>query len=217
VQGHGTRYCAALIAAATLLGAPGTVAALELLEIDTVRSRGVFTLNARMIIEASPNEVWTIMNDIGRFARIDRAVIISHVVDTDEDGNPIAHQRFCGCVGFLCRRIDKTDVYRQLGAFHVEAFSVEGTSNLESNHQVWQLFETADGRTEMVTRWSMDPDFWVPPLIGTYAVRRSLEYVVPRIGRNIEYFAAIDSGREPTAPVPRPARERCLETGEDEH
>jgi hypothetical protein len=207
----------ALIACALLLGVPRAAIALEVLEISTERSRGSFILDARMIIDAAPDEVWAIMNDIDGFSRIDRAVVISHTVGRDPAGDPIAHQRFCGCVSFLCRRIDKTDVYRHIGDFHMEAETVDGTSNLESNHQSWQLFETPDGRTEMVTRWVMDPDFWVPPLIGTFAVKRSLQYVVPRMGRNIEYFAAIDAGREPTVPEPRPPRERCQDPGEDEH
>jgi len=207
-----------VIAAGSLLIAAGDCAAMEVLGIDIDRDHGVFTVNARLVLDASPDEVWAILNDLDGFARVDRAVVISHVVARDSHGNPIVHQRFCGCVSFLCKRIDKTDAYAITGPYRMEADGVDGISDLDSNHQSWQLLPRTDGRTEMDYEWVLDPAFWVPPLIGTYAVEHSLSYVVPRMGRSIEYWAAVDAGRPPAGDPPWPPRERCLAAAtEDAH
>jgi hypothetical protein len=206
-----------LVAACALLGQGYDAAALEVLEIETDHRRGEFSVAARMVLDARPSEVWAILIDLERLDRIDRAVVLSHRVGTDDDGNPIVHQRFCGCVSFLCKRIDKTDAYDFQGSDRIEAHSVAGVSNLERSHQTWQLTARPDGRTEMAFTWVLDPEFWVPPLIGTWALSRSLAYVVPRMGSNIEYWAAVDADRIPTAPPPGPVRERCREVGADEH
>lgn len=203
----------ALIVACLLLPAAGRGA--EVLSIRTERDGGVFSVETVMLLDAAPQEIMALLTDYDDFARVDRAIVLNHQL-REEDGLPVVHTRLCGCVGFLCKRIDKVDRFEQPSPELLIATG-DGSGDLESNRMRWELLASEDGRTEMRFDWELDPAFWVPPLIGTYAVERSLGYVVPRFGYNLEYWAAVDAGRDPPHDGPGPPRDRCEDPGPDQH
>jgi hypothetical protein len=53
----------------------------------------------------------------------------------------------------------------------------------------WRVIE-AEGKTRLAFEASMQPDFWIPPLIGTWAVERKLRLTALEMGQVVEYLYA---------------------------
>jgi hypothetical protein len=58
----------------------------------------------------------------------------------------------------------------------------------------------------MIYRLEVEPDFWVPPLIGTWVLKRSVSRGALRAVTRIEGLARELDGRPPLEPVPSPGR-----------
>jgi hypothetical protein len=56
----------------------------------------------------------------------------------------------------------------------------------------------------MIYKIEMEPDFWVPPIIGPWAIKRELSHGGPRVVRRIENLARQLEGLpiDPTVPAP---------------
>jgi len=56
----------------------------------------------------------------------------------------------------------------------VRTETLPGQSNFKSSVSEWTLVPEGDG-TKMTYFLTMEPDFWVPPLIGPWVLKRRLE------------------------------------------
>lgn len=159
----------ALLVALVLVG-DAAAARIETLEVG--HRRGDFTLRVVMLLEASPAAVKAALTDFEHLPRLSPAIVESRVLSVAPDG-AVVQTKSRACAGWFCRELRKTERV-VVGAHEIVATVLPEQSNLVHGVTRWHL-TAVEGRTRVDWDSTMDPAFFVPPLIGPRIVKGALK------------------------------------------
>jgi hypothetical protein len=92
-------------------------------------------------------------------------------------------------VWFFCKTIERTERIESEAPTLFRTRAVIELSDFDSYESEWRLVDEAGG-TRIFFSAAMEPDFWVPPVIGSWAIRSKLEDTALQMGEAIEYLYA---------------------------
>ncbi|HEU4620047.1 MAG TPA: hypothetical protein VFV10_18565, partial [Gammaproteobacteria bacterium] len=202
MRGDALRSLGAAVPVATLLAAaaPAAAAAATLHDLDVKRHRGRYELVAHTHLEAPIAGIFAVLTSYGDngYRRISGIYQESGNVGTDADGTPLVYTLVKGCVAFFCKEIRRVSRLETEAPNFIRTTALPERSDFKYSRSEWRL-EAVDGGTDVTYRLVMEPDFWVPPVIGPWLLeKRFKEGGVRALGR-IERLA-----REPS-PLDEPA------------
>lgn len=179
-------------------------AAIDVLEVE--RERGLYSLNAEARLDATPESIFAVLTDYddNRFSRISRVYKESRYLDPAPDGTPLIYTRMEGCVLWHCMSLERTERLETRAPYHIKSVALREGSNFKHAMSEWQLERDGDG-TKMKYLLEMEPDFFVPPLVGPWYLKRTLSQGGLRAVMRIERLARELDGR-PVEPLPASAR-----------
>ena len=156
-------FCAATALSATI----------ESLHIT--RDHGRYHLVAHTHLNATPTAIYTVLTtyDHNAYHRISAIYKESRYLAPDSDGTPLVYTRVEGCLVFYCRsmrRVERLDVVKPT---FIRTTALPSRSDFRYSRSQWRLKAVDDG-TEVVYRLDMEPDFWLPPFVGPWFLRRIL-------------------------------------------
>ena len=160
------------VLAAAALGAE-TISAASILTIQVDHDDGVYNLVSNTFIDAPREAIFEVLTDYERFGRISSTYKEYGFLEPDEDGIPIIFTRMEGCVLFFCvsmRRVERMVVTEPS---FIRTDTLPEQSDFRASSSEWTL-EPEDSGTSMTYRLMMEPDFWVPPLIGPWVLKQRL-------------------------------------------
>ena len=175
------------LASALLVLVSGADAA-ELREVVVDKEKGVFKVHSVSYVDAPIDAVYALLMDYENFDRISEVFVESRYLEPEEDGTLRVYTRAKGCITFFCMNIERVDRLVSEPQTRIIATAIPELSDLEYGVGDWKLSEEGEG-TLIDFRHELDPDFWVPPLIGTWAIKLSLRRAGKRAVSRIEYFA----------------------------
>lgn len=186
----GSRLAAAV--AALLMSA--ATPALETLRLEATRNNGVFLLDAEVHIEAPISAVRAIVTDYEQLERLSDRIEESSVLEREPNGT-LVFTRVNACFAFFCRTLERVERVIEYGPYHIEATTLPERSNVKQGKIVWMLHEAGEG-TRMEYHLTLEPGFWVPPLIGRIVIPRSMRAEAVLMFERIEELAggAADGG-----------------------
>ncbi len=173
--------------------ATAVAVAAELHSLDVSRERGRYELVAETRLEADAQAIFDVLIDYkdGRFGRISSAYKESDYLQPAPDGTPIVYTRMEGCILAFCKSLIRVDRLETEEPHLIRATALPEHSDFEYAESEWVL-RPVDGGTEITYRLVMDPDFWVPPLIGPWIMKRELRsggeraiYRIERLARGL--------------------------------
>lgn len=169
-----------------LSNAQGLAATIDALEVERVGKRYVMTMDARLNCVA--DRAYKIFVDYRQLPRIHPSIISA----VREPGAPAGAQRLHSkielCFLGFCRVLDQVqDMYREPPE-HLKAIVLPERSNLRYGTANWRIWDDG-GETRMQFEAVMEPDFWVPPLIGPWIIRRTLRREAVYTAEAIESLA----------------------------
>lgn len=152
----------------------GSSQSADLVEIEVEREDDVYNMNSVSWLDVSPEKLYNILANHDLFTKFTSAVVESRNVDPDEEGRPQFFSRFEGCVVLFCRSFIRNG-YLELKPFReLVAIVNPETSDFKHSREQWTL-EPEKGGTRMTYEFEMIPDFWVPPVIGPFYIKRALK------------------------------------------
>jgi hypothetical protein len=101
----------------------------------------------------------------------------------------MAYTRYESCVLFYCKVVEKVERILVDTPGLIRTSAVPARSDFVSNESTWRIEADGDG-TLLTFEAEFDPDFWIPPMIGNWAIRRKLERSAESIGLQIEWMQA---------------------------
>jgi hypothetical protein len=166
----------------------GIAAAAEIRSLDVERDKARVTIESAIVIEASRPAVYAALTDYDQFAQVSDRFVESRFIEPDFDGVPRIYTLVEGCVVFFCRSVER--IARLEGTPHTMIVAKVETqlSDLLYGYETWELSDTETG-TLVVYRYELEPDFWVPPVIGIWAMKRILNNDVLFAAAKIERIA----------------------------
>jgi hypothetical protein len=174
--------------------AAGTVAAAEIEQLTVERNAGRIEVASVMLIEAPQRLVFGALADYEHFAELSSRYKQSRFIEPAADGTPRIYTELEGCVWFFCRTIRRNSRLELFPDERIVATVEPEGSDLAYGREEWLLAATAGPATRVTYTHAMEPDFWIPPLIGIWAMRKALESDALKAAGRIEDVAL---GRAP--------------------
>lgn len=193
-QCHALRSASKIIPAFIILAGyclPFTqLSAAELVHLALDQNQGVYQLRLEIILDASPENVHKVVTDYVHIYRINPSIIDSEVLDAPDDSVIRVRTVINDCIMIFCKELHRVEEVRELESGDIYSLVVPELSNVKSGLTIWQIHPMGK-RTRLIYILSLEPDFFVPPLIGTLVVKQKLKKEVLSSLDNIERIAQV--------------------------
>ena len=123
-------------------------------------------------IDAPPQRVLHTITDYARLAAINPAFESSAVLRQDADSARV-RTRIRVCILVFCKSVVQVQDLHYPGPLDIEATMVPGAGDFRAGVAHWSLLPSGGGTQLQFHAWFV-PDFWVPPVIGPWLIRRKL-------------------------------------------
>jgi len=176
----------AIVTAGLALSAAAVPATLTSLVIT--REDGRYELVAETHLDAEPQEIFDVLleYDDNGFQRISSVYKESTYLEPAPDGTPIIYTRMEGCILFFCKSMRRVERLEAMRPSLIRTYTLPEQSDFTYSYSEWALEPDGDG-TVMKYILIMEPDFWVPPIVGPWFLKRALsvggEHAIRRIER----------------------------------
>lgn len=170
--------------------------AAELLFVDVKKEGERFFIASAAHYDAPIENVYRVLTDYDNFKRVSSIFKESRYLERSDDGSGVVYTLTEGCLLFFCQTIERTEYLEVRPVSRIVATAIPEQSNMKFSRAVWELSEDKTG-THMRYSLEMEPDFWVPPLLG----RLALKWVLKRGGqRAAERIEALAIENDPSPP-----------------
>jgi hypothetical protein len=167
------------------------VMALDIHDLHIAKQGRAYQVQMTFSVAASVGQVIAVLTDYGFPDRLDPDVTRREVISRDGEITRVRTEAR-GCVFIFCKDIAFTlDVTVVEG--DIRADIVPDESDFRSGYFQWSVSSSASGDSYIVFESVMEPDFYIPPLIGGVLVRKMLRQKVMTTVENLESEAT----REP--------------------
>lgn len=171
-----------------LLSPASPAAELRALEVDRDTEINQYSLRSVTWFNASPEAMYKVLTDYDLFYKFTSAIVESRNTEEDEAGRPGYYTRMEGCVLMWCRSFIRIGHLTLDPSTRIVANADPERSNFKKSRESWSLSKEGDG-TLLVYEFEMVPDFWVPPVIGPFYIKRALQSGGEKAADRIEALA----------------------------
>ncbi len=174
----------------TLFGvSPAT--ALDIDDVHVTNQGRAYHVQMTFGVAASVNQVMGLLTDYGFPDRLNPEVTMKEVISRQR-GITRVRTEIHSCVFFFCKDVVLTQDVTVV-ANTIQADIVPDDSDFRSGYFRWSISSSANGGSNIGFEAVMEPDFFIPPLIGGFFVRKWLRREIIATAKNLETEAA----REP--------------------
>ncbi|SFF51678.1 hypothetical protein SAMN04488120_106137 [Fontimonas thermophila] len=169
-------------------------AQIETLHVEHSGQRYRMILTARL--DTPLHTSFRVFRDFDNLPRINDAVELVRHMDGAPPGAERLHTRLRICVWFFCTHLDQVQDIRETHETDVrglDAVVLPQLSNLRYGVARWRM-RTCGAQTCLAFEAEIEPDFWVPPIIGPWAIEHAMRREGLDTAAGIERLAAQESG-----------------------
>ncbi|MEE8527008.1 MAG: SRPBCC family protein [Gammaproteobacteria bacterium] len=163
-------------------------AAAELLYVEVKKKDDRYFIASAVHYDARIENVYRILIDYDNFKQISSMFKESRYIERNDDGSGVVFTLTEGCLVFFCQTIERTEYLEVKPVSRIVATAIPEQSNMKFSRAIWELSEDETG-THMRYSLEMEPDFWVPPLLGRLAMKWVLKRGGQRAAERIEQLA----------------------------
>ena len=139
-------------------------------EVEVKRNHGIFSVHATAPVAADVETAWQVLTDYNHLAEFVPDMKSSHVVSVA--GEPL-HVEQKGETGFLFFNRD-FEVVLEVEEMPPKRLKFRATGgDMKHMQGEWRIRADADS-VNIEYEAEIEPDFWVPPLVGTALMRRDI-------------------------------------------
>lgn len=176
-----------LIGAACLLQSSPLRAA-ELLDVKVELEDKRYRLYSETTFAVGPRALYELLTDYEKFEKFTSAIVESYNLAPDADGRPGFFTRMEGCALLFCKSFIRHGYLVLTPISEIVAIADPEESDFKFSRERWQIIANGGG-TLLIYDFEMEPDFWIPPVIGPYFIQRALKNGAIRAVRRIERLA----------------------------
>ena len=169
--------------------------AAEVRSLTVERDGDKIRVRSDIVLAAPQASVFGALSDYERFAELSSRYEESRFVEPASDGTQRVYTRVEGCVLFFCRTVERYARLETEPPRLITATVEAERSDFEFGYETWEM-ETVTGGTRVLYTHDFDPDFWVPPVIGVWVIRRALNSDSLKAAERIEALAR-EQGKAP--------------------
>lgn len=159
-------------------------------DVDVSREEERYRVVADTHLDASPEAVYKVLLDFDndRYQRISEIYKESSYLPPDSDGTPLVYTRVEGCLLGFCRSMRRVERLEVVTPEFIRSRTVPERSDFKYTLSEWTFEPEGDG-TRVTYLMEMEPDFWLPPFVGPWFLKRTLMQGAPAAIDQIELLA----------------------------
>ena len=159
--------------AVLLLVASGVAAAAEMRSIEVYFDDGYYTLESTVWFDAGIESTYEVFSTWDMAEAFSGAIVESRDLEPDADGRPGFFITNRGCILFVCKSLTRAGWVEREPYSVLRAYADPERSDFEVSNETW-TFAEGEGGTVVTYHLYMRPNFWVPPGVGPWAIKRKL-------------------------------------------
>lgn len=180
------------LVACLLLCVIGTAARAESIDqLDVSRDDGRYAIVLNARLDADLADSYAVFSDFHNLPKINDAVEAVEPLPSSESGVARWRTRIRVCVSFFCTHLKQVQDVRDSRTaqrYQLDATVIPALSNLRYGQAHWQL-ERCGTQTCLHFSAELEPDFWVPPLLGPWLIKRTMRREANATAAGIEALA----------------------------
>ncbi len=153
---------------------------------------GVYLVEVDALVNVPEPRVRELLTDYNDLGKINPAIEVSEIIKTREPGDYRVRTVTEACVRFYCKRIHQVQDVIEASDGSVTAIVIPELSDFRSGYARLNLWQEPGG-TRVLIRSEVEPDFWIPPLIGPWLIKRKLRSEALETVHNLEQVAQQDT------------------------
>lgn len=165
------------------------VNAAEMLHMEFWKQDNHYYLRSASTIDAPPELIFKTLLDYQNFYRLSGGIKETRYLEPDPDGTPVAFTLVESCVLFFCRQVKKTERVIVKTNFVIDLEADPSRSDFKYLHGRWSI-SRENKQTILAYDMEMEPDFWIPPLIGSWALKHKLYSSAMSMANRMEQLSA---------------------------
>lgn len=180
---------AALTALIAFTWTSADAAVVESLRIERADPQYRMHLSARL--DTTPDASFGVFRDFANLPRINDAIELVQTLPGAAPGAQRLYTRVRVCIWYFCTHLDQVqDIVevRDGDALGLDAQVLPEHSNLRYGRARWRM-RACGGQTCLDFHAELEPDFWVPPIIGPWAIERAMRNEALQTSQGIERLA----------------------------
>lgn len=185
-----------LFAASICYCATAMPAKIDHIDVAHEGKRYTVTMRARMDVDAA--RAYAVFTDFPRLVEINSAIIKAERIEGAAPGQQRVHTQVRVCVMRVCRIFDQVQDMQLQPPEQLSAQVIPELSNLRFGQAHWRIWDQ-DNEAHLHFTAEIEPDFWIPPVVGPWLIKRKLQSEAEETANGIEQLALA------LAPQPAPA------------
>lgn len=171
-----------------MLGLSAGAGAAQFQSLKVGRSGKLYSMTAQVYIDAPVPQVYRVLTDYNHLTRISGAIRKSYLVKRVDAHTAVVYTESRACVLFFCHTIQETQQVSENPPTDLHSEAIPEESNVQLATSTWHLESDGQG-TLMQWSLSIEPEFWIPPLIGPALLEGELRAEGEYSARGIEKLA----------------------------
>jgi hypothetical protein len=147
--------------------------AFDFTDAEVTEENGVFRIKVSAFIEAPPDYVRYVLADSAHIYRLNPSIIESEVLSSSTADEKQVRTRLLCCTSVFCREVERVDIVRMLNSGDLEAEIIPALSEFRSGKATWKI-TPIDDASHVVYEAYLEPDFFIPPVVGSQIVKQNL-------------------------------------------
>jgi hypothetical protein len=154
------------------------------------RDKDRYQVVADTHLDASPEAIYKVLLDFDgdRYQRISEIYKESSYLPPDSDGTPLVYTRVEGCLIGYCRSMRRVERLEIVTPEFIRSRTIPERSDFKYSLAEWTFAAEGNG-TRLTYKMEMEPNFWLPPFIGPWFLKRTLLKGAPAAIDQIELLA----------------------------
>jgi hypothetical protein len=162
----------------------------EIKELSVTKTEGVYSLRVVSVIDAPADYVYEVITDYKHAYRINPTITEVDILPSDRDGVVRVLNLSEHWVGPFCFKIDWVGDIVEPRDGYLEIKTLPEFSSFESGSAIWELRPQGE-RTWVLHESSLKPDFFIPPVIGDFIMKKQMKEEILTTFKRIECYAKI--------------------------
>ena len=164
-------------------------------EIEITEQSGAYQIKVVAVLDAPAHYVRYVLTDYTHIYRLNPSIIESEVVERHDDGAVNVRTKVIGCAAYFCEELDRVEKVRQLPSGDLYAEIIPEQSQFKSGQTLWRVKELGD-HCEVSYYSDMEPDVFIPPVVGKFLIKRSIREELQTSFANLEKISTVLAERE---------------------
>jgi len=164
-------------------------------EIEINEQSGVYHIKVVALIAAPADYVRYVLTDYRHIYRLNPSIIESEVLEYHDDGSVSVRTKVVGCAAYFCEELDRVEKVRKLSSGDLHAEIIPELSQFKSGQTHWRI-EQRDDYCEVTYLSDMEPDIYIPPVVGKFLIKKSIREEMQTSFTNLEKISSVLAERE---------------------